>query len=90
MYREAHSMLGLNINMGPTPDWHKHGYRTLLWDNAAIGQTVWLRGTVRDGRKYAPKLYGPFTVESVRDRRLINAKGHSMLHYPEDLLCKQS
>ena len=58
------------------------GYMHVLWLDVRKGDQVWLLGT--DNGK--PKAYGPHTVVDTATKVLVNSKGRTFLHYPEDLL----
>lgn len=60
-------------------------YKPIQWKDTQAGQKVWIIGT-ESGQFRA---YGPHTVHSPVNRRLVNERGTIFNHYSEDLLVKE-
>ena len=59
-------------------------FHPIKWEEVSNGQEVYLKGTHMGNFR----AYGPHWVENVKERKLVNSRDITFLHYPEDLLVK--
>ena len=62
------------------------GFKRIAWENVYETQPVWLWGTILG----EAKAYGPHIIVDKEQRKLHNSNGTDFLHYPEELLIKET